>query len=231
MSASPGSLPPGDRPAEEPHRDGSGRADPFDAGAPPSAGEVCTTSEAAQLLGVSHTTVQALATRGELRAWRTAGGHRRISRASVDALRIARSAGAAARRADGTTVTLLVVESDPRARHRIERAAVRWALPLRLLWADDAFDALVAQERYRPDILLTDLHATPMDGFAFLRRLRTIDAYRSTALVVATALDDADLVEHGGLPPGTVRWNAPVPLDILRGFVEACALTKALTAR
>lgn len=183
------------------------------------------------MLGVSHTTVQALASRGELRAWRTAGGHRRISRASVEALRIARSAGAAARRADDVTVTLLVVEPDPRARHRIERASAGWALPLRLLWAEDAFDALIAQERHRPDILLTDLHATPIDGFALLRRLRTIEAYRSTAFVVATALDEGDIAEHGGLPAGTVRWDAPVPLDILRGFVEACALTKALMVR
>ena len=73
-----------------------GPSDPLSE-APPSGSEpaigVCTTSEAARLLGVSNTTVQVMVERGELRAWKTRGGHRRIDRASIDALRAARAAG------------------------------------------------------------------------------------------------------------------------------------------
>ena len=75
-----------------------------------------------------------------------------------------------------------------------------------------------------------DLRATPIDGFEFLRRVRSVPEYRSMAIVVSTALDDADLAAHGGLPAGTVRYGAPPPLDTLRGFVEACALRKRLSA-
>jgi len=196
----------------------------------PDAVGVCTTSEAARLLGVSNTTVQTMVERGELRAWKTRGGHRRISRASIDALRAARDAGEAARRRDAAGAVLLVVEPDPAARGRLETAAAGWSEPVRLLWAVDAFDALVAIERHRPDVLLTDLRATPIDGFEFLRRVRSVPEYRSMAIVVSTALDDADLAAHGGLPAGTVRYGAPPPLDTLRGFVEACALRKRLSA-
>lgn len=38
----------------------------------------CSTSEAAEILGVSHKTVQLWVESGRLRAWKTAGGHRRI---------------------------------------------------------------------------------------------------------------------------------------------------------
>ncbi len=192
----------------------------------PAALEVCTTSDAARLLGVSNTTVQTMVERGELRAWKTRGGHRRIVRASIDALREARAAGEASRRVDTPGVALLAVEPDASARRRLESAVAGWREPVRLLWAADAFDALVAIERHRPDVLLTDLRATPIDGFEFLRRLRALPEYRSMAIVVATALDDADLAAHGGLPAGTVRYGAPVPLDTLRGFVEACGLGK-----
>jgi excisionase family DNA binding protein len=197
---------------------------------PSAAVGVCTTSEAARLLGVSNTTVQTMVERGELHAWKTRGGHRRIARTAIDALREARAAGEAARRVDAAGVALLAVEPDAAARRRLEVAVAGWSEPVRLLWANDAFDALVAIERHRPDVLLTDLRATPIDGFEFLRRLRAVPEFRSVAVVVATALDDTDLAAHGGLPPGTARWGAPVPLDTLRGFVEACAIRKRLAA-
>jgi excisionase family DNA binding protein len=189
---------------------------------------VCTTSEAARLLGVSNTTVQVMAERGELRAWKTRGGHRRISRASVESVRAARVGGSAAR--TDAAASLLVVEDDPSSRERLERAIAAWTLPVSVRWAADAFEALVMIERHRPDVLVTDLRAAPMDGFEFLRRLRAVPEYRGMAVVVASALDDADLAARGGLPAGTVRWDRPLPLEPLRGFVEACALTKRLSA-
>ena len=207
-------MPPSPGPTSEP---------PPDAG---SAGGVCTTSEAARLLGVSATTVQVMVERGELIAWKTRGGHRRVSRASIEALRLTRQVDARARRAEGRAAALLVVESDGAARRRIEAAVTAWSRPVRLLWAVDAFEALIQLERHRPDVLLTELRAAPIDGFEFLRRLRAVPEYRSTAIVVATGLDDDDLQARGGLPPGTVRYSAPVPLDTLRGFVEACTLRR-----
>lgn len=54
-----------------------------DAGA---ASQVYSTREASEILGVSLRTVQLWVDGGILEAWKTAGGHRRISRASVEAL-------------------------------------------------------------------------------------------------------------------------------------------------
>ncbi|MBS4049565.1 MAG: excisionase family DNA-binding protein, partial [Alphaproteobacteria bacterium] len=45
--------------------------------------EYCGTFYAAKVLGMSVGTVQALVQRGELKAWRTQGGHRRISLESI----------------------------------------------------------------------------------------------------------------------------------------------------
>mgnify|MGYP000630290012 CR=1 FL=1 len=46
-------------------------------------GSFLTTREAAQVLGVSLRTTQLWVENGQLDAWKTEGGHRRISRASV----------------------------------------------------------------------------------------------------------------------------------------------------
>jgi excisionase family DNA binding protein len=46
----------------------------------------CTTREAAKLLGVSLRTAQLWSESGLLEAWKTAGGHRRITRDSIECL-------------------------------------------------------------------------------------------------------------------------------------------------
>ncbi len=43
-----------------------------------------STREAAKLLGVSLTTAQIMVEKGELQAWKTSGGHRRISVEAVE---------------------------------------------------------------------------------------------------------------------------------------------------
>ncbi|RYE64938.1 MAG: helix-turn-helix domain-containing protein, partial [Oxalobacteraceae bacterium] len=47
--------------------------------------DVCTTQQAASLLGMSVTSVQHLVESGEIEAWKTRGGHRRIPIAAVHA--------------------------------------------------------------------------------------------------------------------------------------------------
>ena len=56
----------------------------------------CTTREVAQALGMAVRSVQLMVDRGELQAWKTPGGHRRIARASVLQWLQSRPASAAA---------------------------------------------------------------------------------------------------------------------------------------
>jgi len=55
-----------------------------------------TTLEAARLLGMSVRSVQLMVDRGELEAWKTPGGHRRIARASIERWRSSRGAARSA---------------------------------------------------------------------------------------------------------------------------------------
>jgi len=50
----------------------------------PAVGDDCSTIEVARRLGMAVRSVQLMVDRGELQAWKTPGGHRRIARASVD---------------------------------------------------------------------------------------------------------------------------------------------------
>jgi len=46
--------------------------------------DTCTTREVARMLGMAVRSIQMMVDRGDLEAWKTPGGHRRISRASLD---------------------------------------------------------------------------------------------------------------------------------------------------
>src|SRR4051794_17056673 len=71
---------------------------------------VCTTQQAATLLGMSVTSVQHLVESGEIKAWKTRGGHRRIPLSAVDAYKatIARTPPQGDER-----FTVLIVEDNP----------------------------------------------------------------------------------------------------------------------
>ena len=64
-----------------------------------------TTIEVASLLGLAVQSVQLMVDRGELDAWKTPGGHRRISRASVERWLASERRGGAAHPADAAPAT------------------------------------------------------------------------------------------------------------------------------
>lgn len=192
-------------------------------------GEVCTTSEAARLLGVSNTTVQTMVERGELRAWKTMGGHRRISLAAIERLRRERLGGE--RRGGADALTVLVVEDDETLRTVYEARLSSWGLPLRVLTATDGLDALLMIERNRPDLLVSDLMMSPMDGFELLRRLRERREYDAMSIVAVSSLSADEVERRGGLPRGVALFGKPVPFERLLGFVQALALRHQMGGR
>lgn len=181
---------------------------------------VCTTSEAARRLGVSNTTIQLMVERGELKAWRTRGGHRRISLESVDSVERRRGASLGRGRS-GDRLEILIVDDDAELREIYLKTLGSWGLPLHVETAEDGLEALLTIERRRPAILITDLRMATMDGFEFLRKLRAHPEFDSTQVLVVTGLDDETLRQHGPLPPGVAVYRKPVPFEKIRGFVEA----------
>lgn len=179
------------------------------------------------MLGVSTTTIQMMVERGELRAWKTRGGHRRISVESIGQLKKQR-----AERGDPTAdrcrLKVVVVEDDTALRRLYENYFAESGLPIELSTAADGFEALLLIERLRPDVLITDLLMAPMDGFALLRTLRARREFDVMVIIAVTGADEAVVIARGGVPRGTIVYPKPVPMEKLRGFLEASLLRKQL---
>lgn len=182
----------------------------------------CTTREAAKLLGVSVGTVQLWVESGLLRAWKTAGGHRRVMRDSIAQLlrkepeRPVKSVPAEPLFNPPRQLEVMVVEDDADLLRLYQAKLTRWPMPTKVTEMNSAIAALLAIGRRSPDLLITDLSMPEMDGFSMLRILQQAPELAHTTIVAVTGLDEAAIAAHGGLPPGILVLAKPIPFDRLQ---------------
>lgn len=176
-----------------------------------------STSEAANLLGVSLRTVQKWVENGSLVAWKTNGGHRRIVRASVARL-VAQQQHAVTEGSAQGRFQLLVVEDDPRQRRLHELSADQWGLPLDLHLACDGFEGLLKAGNLKPDMIVVDLQMPGMNGFRMIEAIRRDPAIMAEIIVV-TGLSAAEIEQHGGVAAGIRVFQKPVSMNHIRDVV------------
>ena len=198
----------------------------------------CTTREAAALLGVSLSTAQLWAESGLLEAWKTGGGHRRISRQSIERLlanpptrhvpaevtRKRRVTDVAQLNAKPPTpFNILVVEDDATLRRLYEIKLRGWPMKPRISTAGDGYEALIRMGDSKPDLLIADLQMPGMDGFRMLHTVSTAPELAGLAIVVVSGLDMEEIIQRGGIPEGIPVLPKPVPFDRLRAIAERLA--------
>jgi excisionase family DNA binding protein len=182
----------------------------------------CTTREASEILGVSLRTAQLWVESGLLEAWKTSGGHRRISRDSVERLLFNPALRSGARAAatndpapatgeSPTPLSILVVEDSAALRRLYELTMARWPLPVRVVTASDGHEALIRLGLHRPDLLIADLNMPKLDGFHMLEAIRATPELNDMAIVAVTGLEPREVLERGGVPEGVRVLPKPVP--------------------
>ncbi|MEI7612574.1 MAG: response regulator [Betaproteobacteria bacterium] len=183
---------------------------------PISDNKFCTTREAAQLLGVSLRTAQLWSESGLLEAWKTEGGHRRISLDSVQRV-LAQKQPPGLRPKEGLgQLKVLVVEDDNVLLKLYKVRLTSWGLPIEVVTASNGYDALVLIGRELPDLMITDLKMEGLDGFQMVRTLNSSPFKEGMEIIVISGLDAADIAARGGLPAGVPIYPKPVPFDALR---------------
>lgn len=185
--------------------------------------EYCSTSEAAQRLGLSLGTIQQMVENGQLEGWKTAGGHRRIRVSSIEEFRARSMAGSAQSqpRPASSALQVLVAEDDRILQKLYEHTLSSWGLPLQIRLVSSGIDGLLEIGRVPPDLLITDLRMPGIDGFEMIRRLRADPQLQELDIVVVSGLTEEEILENGGLPPDVIFYCKPVPFRELKGYVQA----------
>lgn len=186
-----------------------------------SSDDYCGTSYAAKLLGLSVATVQSLVEKGEIDAWKTLGGHRRIALQSINAYLAKNSPQLA--RADTDPkhrLRVLIVEDDENTRELYRCQLDEWNLPIDCTWMSSALEALMDIASMRPDVLITDLSMPGVDGFEMLKALKRNQQLAAMQIVVISGLPAQAITERGGLPLQAHLLQKPVNFDWLQGYLS-----------
>jgi excisionase family DNA binding protein len=158
--------------------------------------DTCTTVDVAQRLGLAVRSVQLMVDRGELRAWKTPGGHRRISRASVDEW-LARHHPAPPRAEPAAQRQRVLLIEDSRHFQTLVSMLLKSRFPqVDLHMADDGISGLAMAGKLEPEVLLVDILLPGIDGAMLINGLRSHPSFAHSRLIVVTSLQGEALAPY-----------------------------------
>lgn len=167
--------------------------------------ESMSSIEAARILGLAVGTVQRLFDSGDLKGWKTRGGHRKIFTHSVDAYRGTRGArvgsdpdsdSTAVRNQPGVRLRLLLIEDSSYYVKIITRLVTDRFPDLDLRVATDGISGLALFGEIQPDFLIVDIMLPDIDGAALLSSLLSNPRFSKTKVVVVTGLNSDELEKY-----------------------------------
>lgn len=194
--------------------------------------DYCGTSYAAKLLGLSVATVQSLVEKGEIEAWKTLGGHRRIALNSINAYLAKHSPQLARVDTDPKhRLRVLLVEDDEATRDLYQCQFEEWDLPVDCTWMSSALQAMMDMASMQPDLLITDLSMPGVDGIEMLKTLKRNQNLASMQIVVISGLSSEAVQARGGLPEHAHLMQKPINFDWLHGYLTALVTANRMWRR
>ncbi len=200
-----------------------------------------STLEAARILGLAVRSVQLMVDRGDLDAWKTPGGHRRISRASIERWRSTPHKG---RHTDGESDTLeakgsgaeddrtkvLLIEDSVHFQNLVTLLLRQQFPDLSLHVASDGISGLVMAGKLQPEILMVDILLPGIDGAALISSLRSHPQFSHSQLIVITSLDTVQLKPYAFALQGVPVVHKPqliaeLPLLLTQAITQLQKLT------
>src|SRR3989344_3505737 len=177
----------------------------------------CSTRDVARVLGMAVRSVQLMVDRGELEAWKTPGGHRRIAKASVERW-------LAQRQGQGQPVVPVAEVAVSGAVVAPDDGVVK-AAPRRA--------EQVSASREPPGthgqrgVLIVDILLPGIDGATLIARLRSHPQFQRSRLIVVTSLDEEQRSPYAfalaGLPVVHKPRLVQVLPALLAGFLRPVA--------
>lgn len=194
----------------------------------------CTTLDVAQRLNLAVRSVQLMVDRGELQAWKTPGGHRRISRASVDRWLATRHAGPAQAAAPGSTTghaapssrpgapRVLLIEDSRHYQNLVSMLLAQKFPELELHIADNGIPGLAMAGELRPALLIVDILLPGIDGATLITSLRSHPQFSQMQLIVITSLSEAEREPYAFALTGVPVVHKPNLVTELPPLVTQC---------
>lgn len=185
--------------------------------------EFCSTRQAADILGLAPGTVQKMVEKGTLEAWRTEGGHRRISVASLAQLLDGHATRPTAitKPVGEMTLDILVAGQSRSDTQPVSQRIAEWGLPVTVREAHHALEAGVMIGQRPPHIAILVESLPDCSAASFFEHAAHLDRTQDCDFVLLTA-DQQELAANM-LAKGLIAasFDRPDPFSELRAFAQA----------
>jgi len=149
-----------------------------------------TTHQIANLIGVSERTVANWVDRGHLEAFRTPGGHRRVSPNGLRSFLQQQDMPVPQElRQD---VGILIVEDNPLVAETLKGYLVEGGLPYQVTTLGDGVSALIHIGNRKPKVVLLDILMPGMDGLEVCRKIRDNPDLADVRVLFVTGYTDIE---------------------------------------
>ena len=186
-------------------------------------GQFCGTTEAARILGLSVGTVQSLVERQELMAWKTRGGHRRISMMSVQEYQRRNHSAAMG---GSLQERVMWIQESGSMRQKLMASLSKWGVTVQVDWFENMFEASIGLQNLRPGMIVIDLKTPQADALQFIRHVHQQADFRAMTVLALCASRLPDDVMSAGLG-AQVQWiRKPLDWSWLRGYFDAYQMLK-----
>lgn len=187
-------------------------------------GKFLTTHQIAGLLGVSERTVANWIDRGHLDAFRTPGGHRRVSPQALREFLKTRNIPVPDELAE--EVQVLIVEDDPMVAETLKGYLEEGDTPYETTTIGDGVSALIHIGNRRPRVVLLDILMPGMDGLEVCRKIRKNPLLADVAVIFVTGYTDIEAEKVKEETGAVDVLFKPVRGDILREVVARAVRTR-----
>lgn len=178
-----------------------------------------TSKETAKILSVATSTIQLWTKNGTLAAKTTAGGHRRISRQSIEKMLLQQSQ-LSVTHSLSDNLKILVIEDNQQMVRLYQQSINAWQKPIDLYIAYNGYDGLLSIGHTVPDIIITDLLMPTMDGFEMLRAIAEKPALDKCHIFIVTGLTLDEIAYYDTLPNNVHLFIKPINFTLLLKFIE-----------
>ena len=115
---------------------------------------------------------------------------------------------------------VIVVEDDNILLRIYKARLAAWGLPIDVITAPNAYEALLLIGRESPDLMIADLMMPGIDGFQMIRTLINSPFKEGMEIVVVSGLSAQEIEAQGGLPREIRVYPKPIPFDALRAYCQ-----------
>ena len=181
-----------------------------------------STAEAARMLGLSTTLVQTLVDQGDLKGWKTRGGHRRISLDSIlDYQTVSRHIVGSQNKSSIKPNVTVVIES-PTLFLELKTDCDLWNLPINVHFFDSVTEALLELSSQKPDMIVVEMSMPRPQQEKTFQALENFNQRGHTPLSVVLITAEKDL--KASMPAG-----ASSSIQVVSGPMSAVWLHAYLT--